>query len=200
MVGQSPWKRSRGTINIPLAVRVSKVCMNTDEAVRRITEALPRKHPALATERTYCAWLRRYCDCFKGLPSHLPGRVSPPPRKVKNPLSRQAPSGMKTTAPVFMPCPAHGFFQSRQASKIPLVFPMRRSSRRSRHFQVGEFVRQHCNSAARLRVWQRLFGRTSGGCPWFASQLVIEQPASAERAVSSPARGGVNVIGSKCPY
>ncbi len=46
--------------------------MNTDEAVRRVTEVIRRKHLALATERTYCAWLRRYCDFLKGLPLHLP--------------------------------------------------------------------------------------------------------------------------------
>ena len=46
--------------------------MNADEAVRRITEVIRRKHLALATERTYCAWLRRYCDFLKGLPLHLP--------------------------------------------------------------------------------------------------------------------------------
>ena len=46
--------------------------MNADEAVQPITEVIPRKHLALATERTYCAWLRRYCDLLKGLPLHLP--------------------------------------------------------------------------------------------------------------------------------
>jgi integron integrase len=46
--------------------------MNADDAVRRLTEVVRRKHLALATERTYCAWLRRYCDFLKGLPSHLP--------------------------------------------------------------------------------------------------------------------------------
>ena len=46
--------------------------MNADEAVRRLTEVVRRKHLALATERTYCAWLRRYCDFLKGLPLHLP--------------------------------------------------------------------------------------------------------------------------------
>jgi hypothetical protein len=46
--------------------------MNTDEAVRRLTEVVRRQHLALATERTYCAWLRRYCDFLKGLPLHLP--------------------------------------------------------------------------------------------------------------------------------
>jgi hypothetical protein len=39
--------------------------------VARITEIMRRKHPALATEHSYCAWLRRYCDYLKGLPSHL---------------------------------------------------------------------------------------------------------------------------------
>jgi hypothetical protein len=44
--------------------------MNTDEAVHRLPEVIRRKHLAIATKRSYCAWLRRYCDCFKGLPSH----------------------------------------------------------------------------------------------------------------------------------
>jgi site-specific recombinase XerD len=46
--------------------------MNMNEAVRRLTEVVRRQHLALATERTYCAWLRRYCDFLKGLPLHLP--------------------------------------------------------------------------------------------------------------------------------
>ncbi|HEX4122210.1 MAG TPA: phage integrase N-terminal SAM-like domain-containing protein [Verrucomicrobiae bacterium] len=46
--------------------------MNTNEAVRRLTEVIRRKHLALATERTYCAWLRRYCDFIMGLPLPLP--------------------------------------------------------------------------------------------------------------------------------
>jgi hypothetical protein len=48
--------------------------MNTDKAVRRLAEAVRRKHLALATERTYWAWLRRYCDFLKGLPLHLPSQ------------------------------------------------------------------------------------------------------------------------------
>jgi hypothetical protein len=40
--------------------------------VARLTEVARRKHRALATKRTYCAWLRRYCDFLKGLPLHLP--------------------------------------------------------------------------------------------------------------------------------
>ena len=46
--------------------------MNTGEAVRQLAEVVRRKHPALATERTCCAWLTRYCDFLKGLPLHLP--------------------------------------------------------------------------------------------------------------------------------
>ena len=45
--------------------------MNTEKAVARLTEIIRRKHLALATEHSYCAWLRRYCDYLKGLPSHL---------------------------------------------------------------------------------------------------------------------------------
>src|SRR5579872_3503769 len=46
--------------------------MKTDEAVKRLTEVIRRKHLALATERTYCTWLRRYCGFLKTLPLHLP--------------------------------------------------------------------------------------------------------------------------------
>jgi hypothetical protein len=48
--------------------------MNTGEAVRQLAEVVRRKHPALATERTCCAWLTRYCDFLKGLPLHLPSQ------------------------------------------------------------------------------------------------------------------------------
>jgi integrase-like protein len=48
--------------------------MNTDQAVRRLTEVLRRKHLALATERSYCAWLRRYCDYLKTIPFHFPSQ------------------------------------------------------------------------------------------------------------------------------
>jgi site-specific recombinase XerD len=51
--------------------------MNTDEAVRRLGEVIRRKYVALSTERTYCAWLRRYCDFLKGLPLHLPSQHKP---------------------------------------------------------------------------------------------------------------------------
>ena len=46
--------------------------MNNDEAVRRLTEVIRRQALALATERSCCAWLRRYRDFLKGLPLHLP--------------------------------------------------------------------------------------------------------------------------------
>jgi len=45
--------------------------MNTEKALARLTEVIRRKHLALATERSYCAWLRRYCDNLKGLTAHL---------------------------------------------------------------------------------------------------------------------------------
>jgi len=35
-------------------------------------EVVRHKHLALATERIYFAWLRRYCDFLKALPLHLP--------------------------------------------------------------------------------------------------------------------------------
>ncbi len=46
--------------------------MSTDDAARRLTEVVRRKHLAFATGRTYRAWLRRYRDFLKGLPLHLP--------------------------------------------------------------------------------------------------------------------------------
>jgi site-specific recombinase XerD len=45
--------------------------MNTEKAVAQLAQVIRRKHLALATERSYCAWLRRYCDNLKGLPAHL---------------------------------------------------------------------------------------------------------------------------------
>ena len=45
--------------------------MTTPEALRKLTDVLRRKHFALSTERSYVAWLRRYCDFIKTLPSHL---------------------------------------------------------------------------------------------------------------------------------
>src|SRR6058998_1657698 len=38
--------------------------MNTDRAVARLAEVIRRKHLALNTEQSYCAWLRRYCQHF----------------------------------------------------------------------------------------------------------------------------------------
>jgi hypothetical protein len=46
--------------------------MNRGDALRRLAEGIRRKHPALATATGHFAWLRRYCDYLKGLPSHLP--------------------------------------------------------------------------------------------------------------------------------
>ena len=51
--------------------------MKTNEAVRRFTEVIMRKHLSLAKERSYRAWLRRYRDCLKGLPFHLPSQQKP---------------------------------------------------------------------------------------------------------------------------
>ena len=46
--------------------------MKTDEAVARLAEVIRRKHLALNTEQSYCAWLRRYCQHIAMLPAHLP--------------------------------------------------------------------------------------------------------------------------------
>ena len=45
--------------------------MNTDEAVRRLTEVVRSKTLAFATDRNYCAWLRRYSGGLKGIPFHF---------------------------------------------------------------------------------------------------------------------------------
>jgi len=46
--------------------------MRTYEAVQRLTAILRRKHLALSTEQSYCAWLKRYCDHVRTLPAGLP--------------------------------------------------------------------------------------------------------------------------------
>ena len=46
--------------------------MNTEQAVERMTDAIRRKHFALNTEHSYCAWLKRYCDYVKKLPALMP--------------------------------------------------------------------------------------------------------------------------------
>jgi hypothetical protein len=45
--------------------------MNTEKALARLAEVIRRKHLALATERSYCAWFRRYYDNLKGFPAHM---------------------------------------------------------------------------------------------------------------------------------
>ena len=46
--------------------------MTTEPAVEKVADVIRRKHLALNTEHSYCAWLRRYCDFIKKLSSHLP--------------------------------------------------------------------------------------------------------------------------------
>jgi integron integrase len=46
--------------------------MNAHQAVAKLTDVVRRKHLALKTERSYCAWLRRYCQHISILPAHLP--------------------------------------------------------------------------------------------------------------------------------
>jgi hypothetical protein len=54
--------------------------MNTEEPARRLTEGIRRQHLAPATERTYCAWLRRYSDGLKGIPFHFENDNAPAPK------------------------------------------------------------------------------------------------------------------------
>ena len=44
--------------------------MNSRAALEKVTEIMRRKHFALATQRSYCAWLKRYCHCLLKLPAH----------------------------------------------------------------------------------------------------------------------------------
>jgi hypothetical protein len=46
--------------------------MNTRKAVLRLAQVIRRKDLALATERSYCALLRRYCAHLKTVPPNLP--------------------------------------------------------------------------------------------------------------------------------
>ena len=50
--------------------------MKTDEAVAKLAEVIRRKHLALKTEQSDCAWLRRYCQHIAMLPAHLPANRS----------------------------------------------------------------------------------------------------------------------------
>jgi integrase len=45
--------------------------MGIDQAVQGMTDVVLRKHLALNTEQSYCAWLRRYCRYLKQLPAGL---------------------------------------------------------------------------------------------------------------------------------
>jgi len=46
--------------------------MTTDQALQRLGDVIRRKHFALATGRSYRAWLQRYCDFIKALPAQWP--------------------------------------------------------------------------------------------------------------------------------
>ena len=46
--------------------------MKAHQAVARLSDVIRRKHLALKTEQTYCAWLRRYCQHIAMLPSAMP--------------------------------------------------------------------------------------------------------------------------------
>ena len=46
--------------------------MNSKAALEKAADVMRRKHFALNTERSYCAWLKRYCDFIVWLPVHIP--------------------------------------------------------------------------------------------------------------------------------
>ena len=46
--------------------------MQRDEAMGKMREVMQRKHLARNTQQSYGAWLRRYCDFVRMIPSHLP--------------------------------------------------------------------------------------------------------------------------------
>ncbi len=68
--------------------------MNTEKALARLAEVIRRKHLALATERSYCAWLGRYCDSLKWLPTHLSSE-----QKLKRFLNTLAQENVATSTP-----------------------------------------------------------------------------------------------------
>jgi site-specific recombinase XerD len=46
--------------------------MNAHQAVARMADVIRRKHLALNTEQTYCAWLKRYCQHIALLRAEMP--------------------------------------------------------------------------------------------------------------------------------
>ena len=46
--------------------------MKTEQALQKMTDVIRRKHFALKTEQSYCAWLKRYCHFVRKLPPALP--------------------------------------------------------------------------------------------------------------------------------
>ena len=46
--------------------------MKTEAALQKLSDVIRRKHLALKTEQSYCAWLKRYCHYIKQLPAGLP--------------------------------------------------------------------------------------------------------------------------------
>ena len=58
----------------------------------RLTEVIRRKHLALNTEQSYCAWLKRYCDHAKQLPAQMPSG-----QKVERFLTALAKTGIASS-------------------------------------------------------------------------------------------------------
>ena len=46
--------------------------MKTEQALQKMADVIRRKHFALNTEQSYCAWLKRYCNYVKTLPAGTP--------------------------------------------------------------------------------------------------------------------------------
>jgi site-specific recombinase XerD len=42
--------------------------VSTEQALQKLGDVIRRKHFALGTERSYRAWLKRYCDFIQRLP------------------------------------------------------------------------------------------------------------------------------------
>ncbi len=66
--------------------------LNTEQAIVRLTEVIRRKHLALNTEQSYCAWLKRYCDHAKQLPAQMPSG-----QKVERFLTALAKTGIASS-------------------------------------------------------------------------------------------------------
>ena len=77
--------------------------MNTEEAVQKLSDVIRRKHLALATEQSYCAWLKRYCNFIKDfcLPTFPASKNSNGFSRIYLPRICPPAPGIKPSMPLF---------------------------------------------------------------------------------------------------